>query len=138
MDVIELDNIGEEGREEGRDQEGREERDREDTSFSENTKDNYDNTRSRINSESATQSETNTERGNSDSTDSERRVQDQLDKRAKQRYDTVRVLGSMTDIKFSTTHGENSMELINYVSDAKYSEKGNLTALKIIKIFSRR
>ena len=75
-------------------------------------------------------SETNTERGNSDSTDSERRVQDQLDKRAKQRYDTVRALGSMTDIKFSTTHGENSMELINYVSDAKYSEKGNLTALK--------
>ena len=55
MDVIELDNIGEEGREEGRDQEGREERDREDTSFSENTKDNYDNTRSRINSESATE-----------------------------------------------------------------------------------
>ncbi len=62
MDVIDLDNIGEEGREEERGGENRE-KDQDETSFSENTKDNYDNTRSQINSEPATQSETKSEQG---------------------------------------------------------------------------
>ena len=58
MDVIDLDNIGKEGREEETKRAEEEE-----TSFTENTKDNYDNTRSRINSGISTQSKTDTENG---------------------------------------------------------------------------
>ena len=63
MENIELEDIGKEGREEERDQESREEKDQEDTSFTENATDNYDNTRSRINSAISTQSKTDTENG---------------------------------------------------------------------------
>ena len=51
-------------------------------------------------------------------------------KRAVQRYDAIQALESMTDTKFSITHGSNSKELIENISDIKYSEKGNLITLK--------
>ena len=133
MENIELEDIGKEGREEERDQESREEKDREDTSFTENAKDNYDNTRSQINSAISTQSKTDTENGE----DIARRLQDLQDKDiakndeiAAQRYNAREALESMTGIKFSATHGDGSKNLIDFISDIKYSEKGNLIALK--------
>ena len=117
MDEIELDNI-DKGREEEQD------REREETSFTERTEeteDDYDNIRSRIDSEEApTQSKTNDE---DDPTELEKQIQDHAIKKAVKRYDAIQALESATDTRFSVTHGDSSKELIDYVSDIKYSEK---------------
>ncbi len=57
MSELELVDIGEEGKEEEKGQEDQEKKDQEETSFSESTKDNYDNTRTRISSEPTVQSD---------------------------------------------------------------------------------
>ncbi len=130
MDDIELDNINK-GREEERSGQDRE---REETSFTERTeetKDDYDNIRSRISPEPTDQSKTNEGSDDEDDpTDSEKRLQDQVIKKAVQRYDAIQALESATDTRFSVTHGDSSKELIDYISDIKYSEKGNLITLK--------
>ena len=130
MDVIELDNTGED-RTEQREETERAEREDEETSFIENTaKTDADNIRTRISSETSAQSETRVDPNDCDSTDLERQIQDQFDKKAAQRFDAIQALESATDTRFSVTHGDSSKELIDYVSDIKYSEKGNLIALK--------
>ncbi len=119
MTDIELDNI-DKGREEERSGQDRE---KEETSFTERTEeteDDYDNIRSRINSKTPTQSKTNDE---DDPTELERQIQDRAIKKAVQRYDAIQALESLTGTRFSVTHGESSKELIDYVSDANYSEK---------------
>ena len=131
MDDIELNNINK-GREEERSGQDRE---REETSFTERTEeteDDYDDIRSRINSGSTTQRKTNEgfEYDENDLTELEKRLQDQANKKSDQRYDAIQALESATDTRFSVTHGDSSKELIDYVSDIKYSEKGNLIALK--------
>ena len=130
MDDIELDNINK-GREEERSGQDRE---REETSFTERTeetKDDYDNIRSRISPEPTDQSKTNEGFDDEDDpTDSEKRLQDQTIKKAVQRYGAIQALESATDTRFSVTHGDRSKELIDYISDIKYSEKGNLITLK--------
>ncbi len=127
MADIELDNLGENGREE-------EDRQEEDTSFTENT-DNanaeYDNTRSQISSEQTIQTRANTGLGEDDDlTDLERQIQDHAVKKAIQRYDAIQALETATDTRFSVAHGDYSKNLINNMSDAKYSEKGNFITLK--------
>ncbi len=130
MDVIELGNTGED-RTEQREETERAEREDEETSFIENTaKTDADNIRTRISSETSAQSETRVDPNDCDSTDLERQIQDQFDKKAAQRFDAIQALESATDTRFSVTHGDSSKELIDYVSDIKYSEKGNLIALK--------
>ena len=130
MDDTELDNInkGQEEERSGQDLE------REETSFTERTeetKDDYDNIRSRIDSDPADQSKTNEGFDDEDDpTDSEKRLQDQAIKKAVQRYDAIQALESATDTRFSVVHGDSSKELIDYISDIKYSEKGNLITLK--------
>ena len=52
------------------------------------------------------------------------------DEIAAQRYNAREALESMTGIKFSATHGDGSKNFIDFISDIKYSEKGNLIALK--------
>ena len=131
MADIELDNI-DKGREEERSGQDRE---REETSFTERTEeaeDDYDDIRSRINSGSTTQRETNEgfEYDENDLTELEKRLQDQANKKSDQRYDAIQALESATDTRFSVTHGDSSKELIDYISDIKYSEKGNLITLK--------
>ena len=130
MDDIELDNINK-GREEERSGQDRE---REETSFTkrtEETEDDYDDIRSRINSGSTTQRETNEGFDNEDDpTELEKRLQDQANKKSDQRYDAIQALESATDTRFNVAHGDSSKELIDYISDIKYSEKGNLIALK--------
>ena len=132
MADIELDNI-DKGREEERSGQDRE---REETSFTERTEeteDDYDDIRSRINSEEApTQSKTNVGFDDEDDpTDSEKRLQDLAIKKAVQRYGAIQALESLTDTRFSVTHGDSSKELIDYISDIKYSEKDDrLIALK--------
>ncbi len=130
MDVIDLKDIGNEGREDERSEENREEKEQEETSFTENTRDNYDNTRSRINTKTPTQSKTNEGLDENDHTDLEKQIQDHAIKKAVQRFDAIQAFESMTDMKFSVTHGDSSKELIDNISDIKYSEKGKLIALK--------
>ncbi len=131
MADIELDNI-DKGREEERSGQDRE---REETSFTERTEeteDDYDNIRSRINSEKTpTQSETHVGFDDEDDSESARQIEDHAIKKAVQRYDAIQALESLTDTRFNVTHGESSKELIDYVSDANYSEKDDrLIALK--------
>ena len=130
MDDIELDNI-DKGREEERSGQDRE---REETSFTERTeetKDDYDNIRSRISPEPTVQGETNEGFDDEDDpTDSEKRLQDLAIKKAVQRYDAIQALESATDTKFSVVHGDSSKELIDFNSGDEYSEKGNLIRLK--------
>ena len=129
MDDIELDNINK-GREEERSGQDRE-RETSFTERTEETKDDYDNIRSRISPEPTDQSKTNEGSDDEDDpTDSEKRLQDQAIKKAVQRYDAIQALESATDTRFNVTHGDSSKELIDYISDIKYSEKGNLIALK--------
>ena len=130
MDIIELDNTGED-RTEQRGETERAEREDKETSFIKNTaKTDADNIRTRISSETSAQSETRADPNDSDSTDLERQIQDKFDKKAAQRFNAIQALESATDTRFSVTHGDSSKELIDYVSDIKYSEKGNLIALK--------
>ena len=124
MADIELDNI-----DKGRVEEERG-REREETSFTERTEeteDDYDDIRSRINSEEApTQSETNDE----DDSELERRIQDLAIEKAVKRYNAIQALESLTDTRFSITHGESSKGLIDFISGYEYSKKGNLITLK--------
>ena len=130
MDVIDLKDIGKEGREEERSEENREEKDQEETSFTENTKDNYDNTRSRNNLETPTQSKTNEGLDEDDLTDLSERLQDQAIKRAVQKYDAIRALESATGVRFNTSHGKDSRELIDGISDVRNDKDDKLTAMK--------
>ena len=104
----------------------------EDTSFTENT-DNaeYDNIPSQISSDRVKGREsTRIDLDDIDFTDLKRQIQDHLNKKATQRYDAIQALETATDTRFSVTHGDSFKELIDNISDAKYSEKGNLIALK--------
>ena len=118
-------------REEGRTEQDRE---KEETSFTkrtEETKDDYDDIRSRINSEEApTQSETNV--GFDDEADSELagQIHERAINNAVKRYNAIQALESLTDTRFSITHGESSKGLIDFISGDEYREKGNLIALK--------
>ena len=127
MAGIELDNIGEDRMEQERAEQAEE---AVETSFTENTdNDNaeYDNTQSQITTQ------TKDSRGRSESedlTDLGKQIQDHAIRKAIQRYDTIQALESATDTRFSVTHGDSSKELIDNISDIKYSEKGKLIALK--------
>ncbi len=130
MDNIELDNLGEdrteqeEERREEAEQEEQEETQHE-TSFINRIRGIWDNTNSQIRD-----SAERTERGDFDLTDLERQIQRLEERKATQRYNAIQALESATGTKFSVTHGDNSKELIDNISDTKYSEKGNLIALK--------
>ncbi len=126
MADIELDNLGEDGREEDTKEE-------EDTSFTENTENanaKFENTRSQINSEPDDQTRANTGLREDDPTDLERQIQDHAIRKAIERYDAIQALGTATDTRFSVTHGDSSKELIDSISDANYNEKGELSTLK--------
>ncbi len=127
MADIELDNI-DKGREEERSGQDRE---REETSFTERTEeteDDYDDIRSRINSEETLiQSETNDE---DDPTELENQILERAISNATKRYYTIQALESLTGTKFNVMRGESSKELIDFISGDEYSEKGNLIRLK--------
>ncbi len=129
MDEIELNNI-DKGREEERSGQDRE---REETSFTERTeetKDDYDNIRSRISSEPTAQSETN-EGFDDDEDDLSERLQDQTFKKEMIRFKTIQALELATGVRFSVSYGENSKELIDNTSDVRVRKKdGVLIALK--------
>ena len=129
MDDIELDNINK-GREEERSGQDRE---REETSFTERTeetKDDYDNIRSRISSEPTVQSETN-EGFDDDEDDLSERLQDQTFKKEMIRFKTIQALELATGVRFSVSYGESSKELIDNTSDVRIRKKdGVLIKLK--------
>ncbi len=127
---IELNNI-----DEGRVEEERG-REREETSFTERTgetEDDYDDIRSRIDSEEApTQSKTNEGFDDEDDpTELERQVHDFALKKQTIRSKAIRALESATGVRFDVAYGENSKSLIDYTSDIKFGKKdGVLIALK--------
>ena len=117
MDEIELDNIDKGRVEEEQD------REKEETSFTERTEeveDDYDDIRSRISPETPTQSKTSDA---NDPTELEKQIHDFALKKAMIRFDAIQALESAMDTRFSVVHGYSSKELIDYVSDIKYSEK---------------
>ena len=131
MDDIELDNINK-GREEERSGQDRE---REETSFTERTEeteDDYDDIRSRINSEEApTQSKTNVGFDDADDSELARQIQDLAIKNAMQRFDYIQALESLTGTRFDVMYGDSSKDLIDFISGDEYSEKDDrLIALK--------
>ena len=130
--------LKERGREEDKSpEEARERQEKEETSFTERTgetEDDYDDIRSRIDSEEApTQSKTNEgfEYDEDDPTELERQVQDFALKKQMIRSKAIRALESATGVRFDVSYGENSKNLIDYVSDAKFRKRdGVLIALK--------
>ena len=121
MDEIELNNI-DKGREEER---SGQDRGKEETSFTERTeetKDDYDNIRSRISSEPTAQSETN-EGFDDDEDDLSERLQDQTFKKEMIRFKTIQALELATGVRFSVSYGESSKELIDNTSDVRIRKK---------------
>ena len=129
MDEIEL---KERGREE--DKSSEEAREKEDTSFTERTeetKDDYDNIRSRIDSEEApTQSKTN-EGTEYDEDDLSERIEELTFKKEMIRFKTIQALELATGVRFDVSYGENSKRLIDNTSDVRVRKRdGVLIALK--------
>ena len=129
MDDIELDNINK-GREEERSGQDRE---REETSFTERTeetKDDYDNIRSRISPEPTVQSETN-EGSKYDEDDLSERIEELTFKKEMIRFKTIQALELATCVRFDASYGENSKNLIDHISDVRVRKRdGVLIALK--------
>ncbi len=130
MDNIELDNLGEDRTEQEQaerveEEEEEEEEEAAETSFINRIRGIWGQTNSQIRD-----SAERTERGDFDLTDVERQTQRLEERKATQRYNAIQALESATGTRFSVTHGDSSKELIDNISDAKYSEKGNLIALK--------
>ena len=105
MDDIELDNTNK-GQEEERSGQDRE---REETSFTERmeeTEDDYDDIRSRINSEEApTQSETNVGFDDEDDSELAGQIHERAIKKAVQRFDAIQALESLTGVRFDVAYG---------------------------------
>ncbi len=129
MDDIELDNINK-GREEERSGQDRE---REETSFTERTeetKDDYDDIRSRIDSDPADQSKTN-EGSKYDEDDLSERIEELTFKKEMIRFKTIQALELATGVRFDASYGENSKNLIDHISDVRVRKRdGVLIALK--------
>ncbi len=126
MDDIELDNINK-GREEERSGQDRE---REETSFTERTKDDYDNIRSRISPEPTVQSKTN-EGSKYDEDDLSERIEELTFKKEMIRFKTIQALELATGVRFDASYGENSKNLIHHISDVRVRKRdGVLIALK--------
>ena len=130
MDDIELDNINK-GREEERSGQDRE---REETSFTERTEeaeDDYDRyIRSRLSPDSIDEGETNEGLEYDDEYDLSERLQDQTFKKMI-RFKTIQALELATGVRFSVSYGENSKELIDNTSDVRVRKKdGVLIKLK--------
>ena len=125
--------LKERGREEDKSsEEARERQDKEEISFTERTEeaeDDYDDIRSRINSEPTVQSETN--EGFDDEDDLSERLQDQAIKKQMIKSKAIRALESATGVRFDVSYGENSKNLIDYTSDVRFRKRdGVLIALK--------
>ncbi len=132
MDDIELDNINK-GREEERSGQDRE---REETSFTERTeetKDDYDNIRSRLSPDSIDEGETNEGLEYDDEYDLSERLQNQAQATKEQmiRREAIKALEAGTGVRFNVEYGENTKTLIDHISDIKFRKKdGVLIKLK--------
>ncbi len=121
MDVIELNNIGEDQTEQERAEQA-ERAEKEETSLNEKTDADYDNIRSRINSETPTQDDADL----NDSEDLGRRVRNKLDKSSEKRRGAIKALESATGVRFNMSYGENTRRLIDLTSGWEYDEDSKL------------
>ena len=129
MDVIELDNTGED-RTEQREETEQVEREDEKTSFIENNaKTDADDIRTRISSETSTQSETRVDLNDFDFKDVARSLAKNQQDNETRKKGAIQILKKITDENLGD-YGDSSKELINNISEAKFSEKAKLTALK--------
>ena len=135
MENIELNERGRE--EDEKFEDARERQEEEETSFTERTEeaeDDYDNIRSRIDSDPADQGETSKGyeyEDDQESTYLEKQLQNIRDRKAAQRRDTIQALEESTGVKFNESYGENTKTLIDNVSDVRFRKKdGVLIALK--------
>ena len=131
MDEIEL---KERGREEDKSsEEARERQEKEETSFTERTEeaeDDYDDIRSRINSETPTQNKTN-EGSEYNEDDLSERIEELTFKKEMIRFKAIQALELATGVRFDVSYGENSKELIDSISDVRVRKRdGVLIALK--------
>ena len=131
MDEIEL---KERGREEDKSsEEARERQEKEETSFTERTEeaeDDYDDIRSRINSETPTQNKTN-EGSEYNEDDLSERIEELTFKKEMIRFKAIQALELATGVRFDISYGENSKELIDSISDVRVRKRdGVLIALK--------
>ena len=126
MDDIELDNINK-GREEERSGRDRE-REETFTERTEETEDDYDDIRSRISSEPTVQSDV--DLNDFDAADVVRRMNKGKQDKEEYRDGARQILEIITREKKFGDYGEKSRELLDNLSEAKFSEKGKLTALK--------
>ena len=132
MDDIELDNINK-GREEERSGQDRE---REETSFTERTeetKDDYDNIRSRLSPDSIDEGETNEGLEYDDEYDLSERLQNQAQATKEQtiRREAIKALELATGVRFDVSYGKNTKTLTDNTSDVRVRKKdGVLIALK--------
>ena len=130
--------LKERGREEDKSsEEARERQEKEETSFTERTEeaeDDYDNIRSRISPDSIDQGETNEGFKYDDEydlTSLEKMIQDSNLNKQMIRREAIRALESATGVRFDVSYGENSKNLIDYVSDVKFRKRdGVLIKLK--------
>ncbi len=127
--------LKERGREEDKSsEEARERQEKEETFFTERTEeaeDDYDDIRSRISPDSIDEGETNEGLEYDDEYDLSERLQDQAIKKQMIRREAIRALESATGVRFDVSYGENSKNLIDYVSDVKFRKKdGVLIKLK--------
>ncbi len=138
MDAIELNERGKDGEEDEKFEDARERQEEEETSFidrTEETEDDYDDIRSRINSETPTQSKTNEgfddDEDDQESTYLEKQLQNIRDRKATQRYDAIKALEAGTGVRFNVEYGDKTMTLIDFISDIRFRKKdGVLIALK--------
>ncbi len=129
MDVIELNNIGEDQTEQERAEQAKW-AEKEETSLNEKTDADYDNIRSRSNSETPTQDDADL----NDSEDLGRRVRNKLDKSSEKRRGAIKALESATGVRFNMSYGENTRRLIDLTSGWEYDEDSKLlTKLKFDK-----
>ncbi len=128
MDEVEL---NERGREDGR-SERREEREREETSFIERTEedeDDYDNIRSRIDSDPTNEGFKYDK--DDDPTELEKKIEDFTFKRGMMRFKAIQALKLATGVRLDVSYGENSKSLIDFTSDVKIRKRdGVLISLK--------
>ncbi len=131
MDVIELDNTGED-RTEQREETERAEREDKETSIIENdAKTDADNIQTLISSETSTQSETRADNylNNFDFKDVARSLANKQQNKEVRKEGAIQILRMITDENLGD-YGVSSRELLDGILEPKFSEKDKLTGLK--------
>ncbi len=130
MDVIEIDNIGEDRMEQERAEQA-EQAEEEETSLSEKTDEDIRKVLERIPDVPGVKSETKAGKSSDTNrlTNNEKKIRKYYEDRATLGNDAIKALEELEDTIFNVSHGEKSKELIDNITDIRYIEK-RLAGLK--------